>query len=257
MITEFYVLLPLTFVAAMLNAAVGGGGLVLIPGMFALFPSAAPAVLIATEKCASVAGMATAAVQYARRIKLPWKLLAMASATAFVGAHLGARAIAVLPSTLVKPFIVVLLIVMLIYTWFRPEFGTHDTDQPISRNDLVRGLAIGGGIGFYEGFFGPGAGSFLIFLFIRVFHFDFMRASACAKLVNMATNLGALAYFIPAGLVRYSLALPMIVAMIAGSYAGSHLAMKGGNTWIRRLFLVLVISLLAKLVFDLLRGWWG
>ena len=106
-------------------------------------------------------------------------------------------------------------------------------------------------IGFYEGFFGPGAGSFLIFLFIRVFHFDFMRASACAKLVNMATNLGALAYFIPAGLVRYSLALPMVVAMIAGSYAGSHLAMKGGNSWIRRLFLVLVISLLAKLVFDL------
>ena len=251
MITEFYVLLPLTFVAAMLNAAVGGGGLVLIPGMFALFPSAQPAVLIATEKCASVAGQATASVQYARRIKLPWKLLAMASLTAFVGAHLGARTIAVLPATLVKPFIVVLLIVMLIYTWFKPEFGTQDTNQPIGRSELVRGLLLGMAIGFYEGFFGPGAGSFLIFLFIRVFHFDFMRASACAKLVNMATNLGALAYFIPAGLVRYSLALPMVVAMIAGSYAGSHLAMKGGNSWIRRLFLVLVISLLAKLVFDL------
>ena len=254
MITEFYVLLPLTFVAAMLNAAVGGGGLVLIPGMFTLFPSAPPAVLIATEKCASVTGLATAAVQYARRIKLPWKLLAMASAAAFFGAHLGARAIAILPATLVKPFIVVLLIVMLIYTWFRPEFGAQDTEIPISRNDLVRGLAIGSAIGFYEGFFGPGAGSFLIFLFIRVFHFDFMRASACAKLVNMSTNLGALAYFIPAGLVQYSLALPMMVAMIAGSFAGSHLAMKGGNTWIRRLFLVLVVSLLAKLVFDLLRG---
>lgn len=254
MTSEFYVLLPLTFVAAMLNAAVGGGGLVLIPGMFALFPSALPAVLIATEKCASIAGQATASVQYARRIELPWKLLAMVSGTAFFGAHLGARAIAVLPATLVKPFIVALLIVMLIYTWFKPEFGKQDADVPIGRNDLIRGLLIGAAIGFYEGFFGPGAGSFLIFLFIRVFHFDFMRASACAKLVNMATNLGALAYFIPAGLVRYSLALPMIVAMIAGSYAGSHLAMKGGNKWIRRLFLVLVISLLAKLVVDLLRG---
>jgi uncharacterized membrane protein YfcA len=254
MISEFYVLLPLTFVAAMLNAAVGGGGLVLIPGMLALFPSAMPAVLLATEKCASVAGQATASVQYARRITLPWKLLAMVSGTAFFGAHLGARAIAVLPGTLVKPFIVFLLVAMLIYTWFRPEFGKEDAKLPIRRNDLVRGLSIGMAIGFYEGFFGPGAGTFLIFLFIRVFHFDFMRASACAKFVNMSTNLGALAYFIPAGLVRYSLAFPMIVAMIAGSYAGSHLAMRGGNTWIRRLFLVLVISLLAKLVVDLLRG---
>ena len=254
MITELYILLPLTFVAAMLNASVRNGGLVLIPSLFALFPSMLPATLLATEKCASVAGQATASVQYARRISLPWKLLALASATAFVGAHLGARAIAVLPATLVKPFIVVLLVVMLIYTWFKPEFGKLDAAVPIGRNDLIRGLLIGTAIGFYEGFFGPGAGSFLIFLFIRVYHFDFMRATACAKLVNMSTNLGALSYFIPAGMVMYSLALPMLVAMIAGSYAGSHLAMKGGNTWIRRLFLVLVVSLLVKLVVDLLRA---
>ena len=254
MMAEFYFLLPLTFVAAMLNASVGGGGLVLIPGLFTLFPSAMPATLLATEKCASVAGQATASIQYARRIKLPWKLLAMVSGAAFVGAHLGARAIAALPGTFVKPFIVFLLIVMLIYLWFKPEFGKQDAEKPIGHGDLIRGLLVGTAIGFYEGFFGPGAGSFLIFLFIRVFHFDFLRATACAKLVNTSTNLGALAYFIPAGLVRYSMALPMAVAMIAGSYVGSHLAMKGGNQWIRRLFLVLVISLLAKLVVDLLRG---
>ena len=252
--TEFYVLLPLTFVAAMLNASVGGGGLVLIPGMFTLFPSAMPATLLATEKCASVAGQATASVQYARRIKLPWKLLAMVSATAFFGAHLGARTIAALPGTFVKPFIAVLLAGMLFYIWFKPDFGKQDADMPIGRGDLARGLLVGTAIGFYEGFFGPGAGSFLIFLFIKVFRFDFLRATACAKLVNTSTNLGALAYFIPAGLVRYSMALPMTVAMIAGSYAGSHLAMRGGNHWIRRLFLILAISLLAKLVADLLRG---
>ena len=252
--TEFYVLLPLTFVAAMLNASVGGGGLVLIPGMFTLFPSAMPATLLATEKCASVAGQATASVQYARRIKLPWKLLAMVSATAFFGAHLGARTIAALPGTFVKPFIAFLLAGMLVYVWFKPDFGKQDADMPIGRGDLARGLLVGTAIGFYEGFFGPGAGSFLIFLFIKVFRFDFLRATACAKLVNTSTNLGALAYFIPAGLVRYSMALPMTVAMIAGSYAGSHLAMRGGNQWIRRLFLILAISLLAKLVADLLRG---
>ena len=253
MTTQLTWLLPLTFLAALLNASVGGGGLVLIPGMFALYPADTPATLLASEKLAGVTGQATAAVQYARRMPLPWQLLFWASATALLGAHFGARAIAILPATLVKPFIVVLLAVMLVYTWFRPEFGKNDAGAPIGRGDLARGLLIGTAIGFYEGFFGPGAGSFLIFLFIRVYRFDFMRATACAKLVNMSTNLGALTYFIPAGLVRYSLALPMMVAMIAGSYAGSHLAMKGGNRWIRRLFLVLVVSLLLKLIADLLR----
>ena len=251
MTTELYFLLPLTFVAAMLNASVGGGGLVLIPGMFTLFPMAAPATLLATEKCASVAGQATAAVQYARRMKLPWGLVMMTSLTAFLGAHFGARTIAVLPSHWIKPFVVFLLIIMLIYTWFRPDFGKQDSHVVYSRSDLVRGLTIGTGIGFYEGFFGPGAGSFLIFLFIRVFHFDFLRATACAKVVNMSTNLGALAFFIPAGLVMFDVAIPMILAMMAGSFAGSHLAMQGGNRWLRRLFLVLVLSLLTKLIMDL------
>ena len=249
-----FILLPLTFVAAMLNASVGGGGLVLIPGMFALYPSAIPASLFATEKCAGVTGLSTAAYQFSRQIKLPWRLLGMAACAAFFGAHLGARAIAILPSAWIKPFVIVLLIVMLFYTWFRPDFGKQDAYIPISRNDLIRGLLIGTAIGFYEGFFGPGAGSFLIFLFVRVFHFDFMRATACAKVVNTATNLGALAYFIPAGLVMFHLAIPMAVAMISGSIAGSHLAMKGGNHWLRRLFLILVLSLLTKLVVDLFRS---
>jgi uncharacterized membrane protein YfcA len=257
MTMELYILLPLTFVAGALNASVGGGGLVLIPGMFTLFPAAAPAILLATEKCASVAGMATATIQYSRRIKLPWGLLLMTAATAFCGAHLGARAISVLPSAWIKPFVVLLLLVMLVHTWFRPDFGNLDSDVRLNQSDRIRGVLIGTAIGFYEGFFGPGAGSFLIFLFVRVFHFDFMRATACAKVVNMATNLGALAFFIPAGFVRFQLAIPMAVAMIAGSFVGSHLAMKGGNRWLRRLFLVLALSLLAKLSTDLLRTWFG
>jgi uncharacterized membrane protein YfcA len=254
MTPELFILLPLTFVAAMLNASVGGGGLVLIPGLLTLYPSVTPASLLATEKLASVVGQATAAQQYAKRMTLPWRLVLPTAALALCGAHLGARAIAVLPGQWIKPFVVVLLVLMLLYTWFRPDFGAQDAQRPVSQRDLARGLALGSAIGFYEGFFGPGAGSFLIFLFVRVFHFDFMRATACAKVVNMATNLGALAYFIPAGFVRFELAIPMMAAMMAGSYAGSHLAMRGGNLWLRRLFLVLVFSLLGKLISDILRS---
>lgn len=250
---EFILLLPLAFIGGMLNASIGGGGLVLVPGLFALFPNVLPAVLIATEKCGSVVGQATAAWRYSRQIALPWKLLAMTGIAAFIGAHFGARTIYLLPSSWIKPFVVVLLIAMLIYTWFKPDFGNADEQKPITRNDLTRGLLLGTAIGFYEGFFGPGAGSFLIFLFVRVFHFDFLRASACAKVVNMATNLGALAFFIPAGLIDLRLVLPLMVAMITGSWVGSHLAMKRGNLWLRRLFLVLVLVLIGKLIVDLLR----
>ncbi len=253
MTTELYILLPLTFVSAMLNATIGGGGLVLVPSLFALFPRVLPAMLIATEKFAGILGLATAASQYARHIALPWKLLGLSGLAAFCGAHLGARTIYLLPASWIKPFVVVLLIVMLLYTWFKPEFGNEDSHKAITRAELIRGLLVGAAIGFYEGFFGPGAGSFLIFLFVRVFHFDFLRASACAKVVNMATNLGALAFFIPAGLVYYQLAIPMIFAMIAGAWAGTRLAMKGGNLWLRKLFLVLVLILIGKMIFDLVR----
>ncbi len=253
MTPELYFLLPLTFIGGVLNASIGGGGLVLLPGMFALFPRVLPASLFATEKLAAFVGTGTAAWQYSRHIPLPWKLLLLASAAAFAGAQFGARAIYLLPPHWIKPFVVVLLVVMLTYTWFRPDFGSQDEQKLISRAELVRGILIGAAIGFYDGFFGPGAGTFLIFLFVRVFHFDFLRASACAKVVNMATNLGALAFFVPAGLVYYHLAIPMAFAMIAGSWVGSRLAMKGGNVWLRRLFLILVTVLIGKLAFDLFR----
>ena len=250
MITELYFLLPLTFVAAMLNASVGGGGLVLIPGMFTLFPSAEPATLFATEKCASVAGMATAATQYARSIKLPWGLLLMTAGTAFCGAHLGARAIANLPSAWIKPFVVVLLFVMLIYTWFRPDFGKQDADIPITRNDKVRGVLIGTAIGFYEGFFGPGAGSFLIFLFIRFFGFDFLHASAASKVVNVATNLAALGYFVPNGFYIPLAALAMAIFNVLGSIIGTHLALRHGSGFVRKVFLIVVSALIVKFAWD-------
>lgn len=253
MTIEILLLLPLAFIGGILNASIGGGGLVLVPGLFALFPGLLPAVLIATEKCGSVVGQATAAWRYSRQIKLPWKLLALTGVAAFIGAHFGARTIYLLPTSWIKPFVVILLIVMLIYTWFKPDFGNADGQQEISRNDLTRGTLIGTAIGFYEGLFGPGAGSFLIFLFVRIFHFDFLRASACAKVVNMATNLGALAFFIPAGLIDLRLVIPLMVTMMSGSWVGSHLAMKSGNLWLRRLFLVLVVALIGKLILDLLR----
>lgn len=250
---ELWLLLPIAFTAGLIDAAVGGGGLIQLPGMMAILPRELPAALFGSNKMASIMGTASATWRYARRIELPWRLVLFAAGAAFCGSYLGARAVHYLPVHIIRPLVIMLLAVMLFYTWFKPAFGQEDAGRPLTRNDLLTGLAIGAGIGFYDGFFGPGTGSFLIFLFVRFFHFDFLRASACAKVVNLATNLAALAFFVPAGLVLYGFAIPMGLANIAGAQVGTRLALKGGNLWVRRLFLLLALTLLAKLVWDTVR----
>lgn len=250
---ELLLLIPLAFVAGIINATVGGGGLIAVPGLFAVLPHTPPATLMGTDKFSAVLGHAFASRQYARQLALPWKLVIPAALTAFVGSYLGARAIAYLPVHWVRPGIILLLVGMLTYTWFKPSFGQENTSQPLTRKELLLGLPVGFAIGFYDGIFGPGTGSFLIFLFVRIFHFDFLRASACAKVVNMATNLAALCFFLPLGMVIYHLAIPMGIASIAGAWVGTHFALRGGNTWIRRLFLILALCLLAKLVYETIR----
>ncbi|KAF0812264.1 hypothetical protein IGB42_03254 [Andreprevotia sp. IGB-42] len=251
---ELLLLLPLAFAAGLVDAAVGGGGLIMVPGLFAVFPRETPAALMGTNKFAAIMGTASATVRYARQVKLDWHILLPSALAAFCGSYAGARVIHLLPASSVRPLVIGLLLVMLVYTWFKPAFGSEDAGRPLTRRDLYVGLAIGAAIGFYDGFFGPGTGSFLIFLFIRFFHFDFLRASASAKVVNLATNLAALAFFVPAGMVYFSYAIPMAVANIAGAQVGSRMALKGGNLWIRRLFIVLALVLLARLIWQTLAG---
>jgi len=250
---SLYLLLPLAFVAGLIDAAVGGGGLIQLPGLFAGLPQAQPAALLGSNKLASLMGTASATWRYARRIAIPWRLILPAAAAAFAGSWLGAHAVHFLPTHWIRPIVIGLLVVMLAYTWLKPSFGAEDAGRPLTRRDLLTGLLIGAVIGFYDGFFGPGTGSFLIFLFVRFFHFDFLRASAAAKVVNLATNLAALLFFMPAGLVIYGIAIPMGIANIAGAQVGSRLAIRGGNAWVRRLFLLLALTLLCKLVWDSLR----
>jgi uncharacterized protein len=251
MVYEYAVLLPIAFVAGAINAAVGGGGLITVPGLFAVLPAAAPAMLLGTDKLSSIFGHVSAMRQYARRLRLPWRLLIVASLAAFTGSYLGARAIYSFPPTMMRPVIVGLLAVMLVYTWFKPDLGRVDGGAGLSRRDVAIGMALGFGIGFYDGFFGPGTGSFLVFLFVRVFRFDFLRATACAKVVNLAADSAALVFLIPAGSLIWSLGIPMGLAASLGGLIGARLTVRGGNVWIRRVFLVLALVLLGKLLWEM------
>ena len=250
-----FLLLPAgAFFAGLVDAVVGGGGLIQIPLLFSAFPNATPATLFGTNKLASVVGTTSAAIHYGRRITIPWPIVGPAAAAAAIGAWLGARAVSLFPPVALRPLILALLIAVAIYTFIRKDFGIHHQRLSNPRRELRLAVAIGAGIGFYDGFFGPGTGSFLIFLFIRFFGLDFMRASASAKVVNIATNLAALSFFVPTGHVLWAFALPMAAANVGGAVVGTRLALRGGTAFIRRLFVLLVLVLIAKMTWDMFAG---
>lgn len=243
-------LLPAAFLAGCMDAVVGGGGLIQIPSLFTLFPQSAPAMLFGTNKAASVLGTATAAWRYGRAIVMPWRTILPAATLAFACSFLGAMAVAWLPIHLLRPLLLVLLIAAAAYTWAKKDFGSRHLPRHRGWQELLRAAALGALIGFYDGFFGPGTGSFLIFLFVRGFGFDFLHASAAAKFVNVATNCAALAYFVPHGQWLPWIALAMAVCNISGALLGSRLALLHGSPLVRKVFLAVVGVLIARFAWD-------
>jgi uncharacterized protein len=238
--------------AGFIDALVGGGGLIQIPVLLTALPRELPATLFGTNKIASVVGTANAAWRYAHHVQIPWRTTLPAAFSAFAFSYLGAMAVAWLPRELLRPLILLLLIASAAYTFWRKDFGAIHRPQHAGRRELAYALTLGGAIGFYDGFFGPGAGSFLIFLFIRFFGFDFLHASAAAKVVNMATNLAALGFFIPNGFYLPVAALVMAVCNVLGSVVGTHLALRHGSGFVRRAFLLIVGALVLKFAWDTL-----
>ena len=247
---ELLWLVCIAFTAGLVDAAVGGGGLIQLPGLFTALPQHTPAMLFGTNKFSSVFGTGAATWRYARSIRIPWRPVLYAAGTAFVCSFLGATAVSLLPRDAVRPLVLVLLVVMLIYTLVKKDFGALHVPRNIGRRELAIALLMGGAIGFYDGFFGPGTGSFLIFLFIRFFGLDFLRASAASKVVNLATNLAALSFFLPTGNVLLHFAIPMAAANVLGAVTGTRLALRGGTPLIRKLFVLLVVVLIAKMAWD-------
>ena len=231
---ELWWLVVIAFIAGLVDAAVGGGGLVQLPGLFTVLPQQTPAMLFGTNKFSSMFGTGAAAWRYARNVRFPWKPVLFAAGTAFIFSFAGATAVSLLPKDAVRPLVLVLLVAMLAYTLWKKDFGALHRPQEIGRRELVIALAIGAAIGFYDGFFGPGTGSFLIFLFVRCYAWDFLRASAAAKVVNVSTNLAALAWFVPVGAIMAKVAAAMAVANLAGAWVGAHLAIKNGASFVRR-----------------------
>jgi uncharacterized membrane protein YfcA len=236
--------------AGCIDAIVGGGGLILTPALFSVFPNAQPATLFGTNKVASISGTSISAVQFTRRVTVPWKALAPATAAALIGALSGAWVVTVAPADGFRKALPFVMAVVLVYTVFRKDMGRVHAPLQQGRRQALVASAIGLIVGFYDGLFGPGTGSFFIFAFVRLMGFDFLHASASAKLVNVGSNFAALALFTLTGHVWWQTGIAMAVANVVGSLVGTRLALRHGAAFVRIVFIVVVTALILKTGWD-------
>lgn len=254
MTTTILVLCAFGFFASLVDAVVGGGGLISVPALFVFLPTAPPPLVLGTNKFASTCGASAAVTRYALSRKIVWSVAIPAGIAALLIAPLGARTVTLLDRNMIRPMILVLLVAVAAYTFAKKDLGSVHEPRIAPERSVWVAIAMGAVLGFYEGFFGPGTGSFLVFALVGLFGFDFLAASATGRLVNFAANLSALIYFMSAGLVRYDVALPMAASTVLGGLVGSRLALKHGVRFIRTLFFIAVIAVFMKFAWDTFAG---
>lgn len=252
MTLEILFVLVAAFGAGFIDAMAGGGGLIQLPALFAVFPQAPHTTLLGTGKLAGLAGTSSAIARFIRHVSIDWSLVLPAAAGAFMASLAGAWIATMFSPERFRTLVPLLLAVVLVYTLLHRDLGrVHEPRNHGHRGWLAAGSA--GLIGLYDGFFGPGTGSFLVFLFVRVFGLDFLHASASAKIVNAATNTAAIILFGLTGEIFWLLGLAMSGCNIAGAQFGSHIAIRRGSVLVRKVFLGVVGTLIAKTAWDALR----
>jgi uncharacterized membrane protein YfcA len=248
---EIIILCIAAFAAGFIDAIVGGGGLIQTPATLITLPQYPVATLLGTTKIPSFIGTSMAAWQYARIVQLRWKLLAMMCSVALLAAYAGSKTVSIISNAFMKPVIFGVLILVGIYTYSKKNFGSNTTITKPPKNELLIAASFSLLIGFYDGFIGPGAGSFLVLFFISALGFDFLRASAHAKFVNLATNMGSIVFFSSSGHILYQYAIPMAICNFTGSILGTRLAILKGNSFIRIFFLIVVIGTIIRFGYDI------
>lgn len=239
-----------SLLAGFVDAIVGGGGLILVPAIFAAFPHAPPATLLGTNKSAAVWGTAMSAWQYSRRVSIPWAAMAPAIAVSFAGSFAGAWAVTEISSDFLRKLLPLVLVGVLAYTLLKKDLGRTHLPRYAGRAQAFVACLIGLVIGFYDGFFGPGTGSFFVFLFVRLLGYDFLNASVSAKLLNIATNIAALVLFGMKGHVWWHFAIPLALANVLGSLLGTYMALRHGTGFVRAIFILVVSALILRTGYD-------
>ena len=244
-------LIVFSFVAGFIDAVVGGGGLIQIPALLITLPKTSLPTIFGTNKIAALAGTSISALQYSKRIKFNYKLLFTIAICAGLASFLGAKVVSYINVNTLKPIILIVLIAIAIYTFLKKDLGSVQTKRLSFERQLIYGSLIGLAVGFYDGFFGPGTGSFFVLGFVVILGFEFLQASAYSKVINCMTNITALIVFVRQGNYLLELAIIMSVCNISGSLIGTMLALKKGNTFVRSFFFVIVTLMIMRYGYDI------
>jgi uncharacterized membrane protein YfcA len=236
--------------AGFVDAMAGGGGLIQLPALIVGLPNKELPLILGTNKVPSIFGTAAAARNYFKNIKPDIPLTLSMMGPAFIGSMGGASLAAAVPKDFFKPFIVFLLVIVAIYTWIKPELGMSENLKYTHKKRLAIVALIGLLIGFYDGIFGPGTGTFLVFFLVSGIGYAFLKASGTAKLVNISTNAGAILSFQLTGHIWWQLGLLLAFANVTGAIIGSRLAIKGGSPLVRKVFLAVTFLLITRVAWD-------
>lgn len=245
--TTLIVLIVFGFSAAFIDSVVGGGGLISLPAL--LFTGLSPSAAVATNKLAGTMGSFTSTFVFYRSGKLKLSSIYRLFPLTFIGSMLGAYTVHLIDPAILKPLMLVLLTVVGLYTMFKKDWGKVSTNKNITSKQYLLFMACIFLIGFYDGFLGPGTGSFLIFAYLMI-GFDFLKAAGKAKFLNFGSNIAGLIMFILLGQVHFAYGIPMGLAQIVGSIVGSRFAIKRGSGYVRVLFITVTFVLLAKNAYD-------
>lgn len=240
------------FVAGFVDAIVGGGGLIQTPAALVVLRAFPVVNAIGSIKIPSFSGTFFAALQYTKKVKINFSLTVIMCTIAFFSSLAGSHLLIIVNNDFMKPVLLFVLISVAIYTYTKKDFGQHEAKEHSANRELLYAIAISLVIGFYDGFIGPGAGSFFILAFISLLGYDFLHASAQAKLVNLATNLGSIVLFTAKGKIIWAVALPMAVCNAFGGIIGARMAIKKGNKFIRVFFLIIVVATLLRFAWEVL-----
>jgi len=239
--------------AGFIDAVVGGGGLIQVPALL-LIPGIAPVQALGTNKLGSIMGVSASSLTYYRRLHPDLRTAAPMALVAFLAAIGGAGLAAHLPADALQPLIVVALILVAVHVLTKPKLGQATNLRWSGNQHYGMAVLVGAAVGFYDGFLGPGAGSFFVIGLVSVLGYAFLPATALAKMVNFATNVGALVFFIPSGAVLWQVGLVMGVGNVIGAYLGARTAVARGSRFVRVAFVVVVSVLIVKLVWDMLHA---
>ncbi|MGE5582714.1 MAG: TSUP family transporter [Bacillota bacterium] len=237
------------FGAALVDSIAGGGGLISVPAFLAA--GVPPHLALGTNKFAATAGSLTSSIRYARSAKVHWGLLKYLMPATLIGAVIGVHTVLQINRRLLNALVLALILIVGVYSLFSRTLGAEDRFRGINPGNVPAGMALALFLGFYDGFFGPGTGSFLMFGLIMIYGFDFLHSGGNARVLNFISNITSLALFIYFRKVDYFLGVPVALAMAAGAQVGSKLALTKGAKVVKPVFITIALAVAAKMLWGL------